>query len=138
VNEIGSLKGEIVKMKNVKSGGQGDNSNNKVIANELRGLKSELQSLKGEIKSTKKLQNLAWAISNVHLYKHGMVGRHGSYTEEQNLVRDILLSFRGGFGNCLPDDGTIRRDNMISQIHFLTGSKPSIQLEKSSGRYVIY
>ena len=130
-NAIESLKGEIVKLKNVKSGGQSDN--NKVVVNELRGLKGQLQSLqeslKAEIRSTKKLQNLAWAIDNAEYGTSGV-----------RLIRAILLSFRGGFGHDLPDReiGEAQHDDLISDIHLLTGSKPSIRFDESSKRYIIH
>ena len=136
-NAIESLKGEIVKLKNVKSGGQVDN--NKVVVNELRGLKGELQSLKAEIRSTKKLQNLAWAIDNVNIGSFEMNYYNGVSSE--SLVRDILLSFRAGVGHDLAawDNymGKARHDYLISYIHLLIGSKRSIRLEKC-GKYTIY
>ena len=140
-NAIESLKGEIVKLKNVKSGGQSDN--NKVVVNELRGLKGQLQSLqeslKAEIRSTKKLQNLAWGIENVNIGSFEMNYYNGDSSE--SLVRDILLSFRAGVGHDLAawDNymGKARHDYLISYIHLLIGSKPSIRLEKC-GKYTIY
>ena len=131
------------------------------INQRLNNIDSKMAAIQKDINHQTKLQALAFAIENSEIYSFQYYQYQDDNTEgyavkaqSADLVRDVLLNFRRGYGYILPK-GTMSsfpwghtleeqaKSNtkfhaaLVARIHTLTGTKPRVE-EEDDGSFVIY
>lgn len=122
------------------------------VEDKLADVKEELVILNESIATQTKYRNLEWAISNSSLHSFKFIPKN--IYGNTDIVRDILLHFRMNYGYDISDfsldsyDGkTIAsaakseekfRKALSTQIYFLTGQEPRIELEDDDRWFIYY
>jgi len=118
------------------------------VASNSKALAFEIKVLRDEIALQTKHQRLDFACNNAglgHFYYRIKHDGSSDYTASNGLVIEIIGSFRGGFGHCIhgfvgytPEATALFHTNLSDQFLKLTGVKPRIEQDESSGKYMIY